>query len=168
MPSTMRYHSRRGFKMDMALIGDVANIFAALGIILTLGFLAFEQHKNTEQAKIDTWNRVMQGLRETRRRTDSPHVADVIARGRIDYFALSAAERLTFGFFHEELLLDYDPLLHHPDKLAVSRPRASIIAAFSGYLCFPGAKAWWLQSNARTRWPEHMVEAIDEALLACG
>ena len=75
--------------MDMALIGDVANIFAALGIILTLGFLAFEQHKNTQQAKIDTWNRVMQGLRETRRRTDSPHVADVIARGRIDYFSLS-------------------------------------------------------------------------------
>mgnify|MGYP006863757556 CR=1 FL=1 len=67
--------------MEMALISDIADTIAALGIILTLGFLAFEQHKNTEQAKIETWNLVMQGIRETRRRTDSPHVADVIARG---------------------------------------------------------------------------------------
>ena len=90
--------------MEMALISDIADTIAALGIILTLGFLAFEQHKNTEQAKIETWNLVMQGIRETRRRTDSPHVADVIARGRSDYYALTEADRITFGFFHEELL----------------------------------------------------------------
>lgn len=151
--------------MDMAMISDLADTVAALGIILTLGFLAFEQHKNTEQAKIDTWNLVMQGIRETRRRTDSPHVADVIARGRVDYFALTEADRITFGFFHEELLLDYDPHLVHAQKLAVSRSRASIIAAFGEYLSYPGARAWWLQSGPRKRWPPHMVEAIEEALL---
>ena len=109
----------------------------------------------------------MQGIRETRRRTDSPHVADVIARGRSDYYALTEADRITFGFFHEELLLDYDPHLVHAQKLAVSRSRASIIAAFSEYLCYPGARAWWLQSGPRKRWPPHMVEAVEDALLHC-
>jgi hypothetical protein len=59
---------------------------------------------------MSNWKAVLPGLREHKRRTDHPYVADLIERGRKDFEALSEAEKLTFGYWMEELAQCYDGL----------------------------------------------------------
>lgn len=152
--------------MSVTQIADIADLIAALGIVVTLGFPAFETRKNTRQAKIMNWHVTMQSIKETRRRTDSPHLADVVERDRRSFGALSAAEKITFGFFLEEMLLDYDPFIVHGNEIAVGRRYTlrAVKGAYSEFLGHPGAIEWWEQSGPKNRWPPHIVKEIEEAV----
>lgn len=152
--------------MTMSQFADIADLLAALGIINSLGFLAFELRKSSRQERISNWQSTMSGLREARRRTDDPHVADVVTRGRVSFYDLSDQDRLTFGFWMEELLLAHDPFLAHPEQILVS-PEATRIAtlgAFREYFAQKGAREWWLQSPVRKRWPPHIRNVIEGAI----
>ena len=154
--------------MNFSEIAVIADLIAAGAIVVTLAALAYEMHKNARQMKITNWHATMQSIKETRRRTDNPHVADVITRGGADFFALSDAEQLTFGNFIQEQLLDYDPFIVHSDEVAVSREHTlrAVRLAYRDFLASPGARQWWHQSDVKKRWPPHLTSAVNEAVEA--
>ena len=149
--------------MTLADAGSVANLVAALGVIASLLLLVWELRKSTEQSRLANWHAAVTALREHKRRTDDRWVADVIARGRVNYDDLSIAEKITFGYWMEELLQGFDALLLFGRSSVVSRNetyRASV-GAFRYHFAFPGCKAWWLQSGLASRWPRHLVDAVE-------
>ena len=128
-----------------------------------------ELRKSNEQGRLNNWHAAVTALREHKRRTDDPRVADVIARGRASYEALSISERITFGYWMEELLQSYDALLLFGGSSVVGREETyrAVVGAFGHHFEFPGCKAWWRQSGLDNRWPGHIVEAVEKSMTGC-
>lgn len=152
--------------MTMSMLADIADLLAALGVISSLVFVAFEIRKSSEQARLSNWNAVLAGLREHKRRTDDPHVADLVVRGRADFAGLSEADKIAFGYWMEELIQGFDGLIVHQNSLAVNRAesRRAAIGAFTMHFSFPGVRAWYQWSGVAHRWPTQLIEAIEEGI----
>ncbi|UCE32117.1 MAG: hypothetical protein JSW68_04080 [Burkholderiales bacterium] len=150
--------------MTISVLADLADLLAALGVISSLVFVAFEIRKSSEQARLSNWNSVLSGLREHKRRTDDPRVADLIVRGRADFEGLSEADKLAFGFWMEELIQCFDGLIVHQNSIAVSpdESRRAAVGAFAMHFSFPGCRAWYQWSGIEHRWPKHLIDAIEE------
>jgi hypothetical protein len=149
--------------LTLSDVASVANLVAALGVIGSLLLLVWELRKSTEQGRLTNWHSAVTALREHKRRTDDPWVADVIARGRVSFDDLSTAEKITFGYWMEELLQGFDALLLFGSSAVVSRNETyrATVGAFRYHFGFPGCKTWWRQSGLDSRWPRHLVEAIE-------
>ncbi|HSG76809.1 MAG TPA: hypothetical protein VLA30_11815 [Burkholderiales bacterium] len=152
--------------MTLSETASVANLIAAFGVIGSLLLLVIELRKSNEQGRLNNWHAAVTALREHKRRTDDPRVADVIARGRASYEDLSISEKITFGYWMEELLQGYDALLLFGNSAAVSREETyrAVVGAFRHHFEFPGCKAWWRQSGLDSRWPRHIVEAVETSM----
>jgi len=152
--------------MTLSDVASVANLIAAFGVIASLLLLVWELRKSTEQGRLNNWHAAVTALREHKRRTDDPWVADVIARGRVSFNDLGTAEKITFGYWMEELLQAYDALLVFGGSAAVGREETyrAVVGAFRHHFGFPGCKAWWRQSGLDSRWPRHIVEAVKSSM----
>ena len=152
--------------MTLSALANIADLLGALGIIASVTFVAFEIRKSSEQARMSNWNAVLSALREHKRRTDDPYVADLVVRGRRDFDALADAEKLTFGFWMEELVQCYDGLIVHENAIAVDpvESRRAAVGAFALHFSFPGCLAWYRWSGIEHRWPRQLIEAIEEGI----
>lgn len=152
--------------MTLSVLADIADLLAALGVISSLIFVAFEIRKSSEQARLSNWNSVLSGLREHKRRTDDPHVADLVVRGRADFDGLSDADKLAFGYWMEELIQGFDGLIVHEGSLAVNREesRRAAVGAFAAHFAFPGVREWYQWSGIAHRWPRKLIDAIEEGI----
>jgi len=152
--------------MTLSTLANIADLLAALGIIASVIFVAFEVRKSSEQARMSNWNAVLSSLREHKRRTDDPYVADLVVRGRKDFEALTEAEKLTFGYWMEELLQCYDGLIVHENAIAVGvgESRRAAVGAFALHFSYPGCLAWYRWSGIEHRWPRKLIEAIEEGI----
>lgn len=152
--------------MTLSALANIADLLAALGIIASVIFVAFELRKASEQARMSNWNAVLSGLREHKRRTDDPYIADLVVRGRNDFEALTDAEKLTFGYWMEELVQCYDGLIVHEKAIAVGpgEARRAAVGAFALHFSYPGCLAWYRWSGVARRWPRQLIEAIEEGI----
>ena len=152
--------------MTLSTLGSIADLLAACGVIASLVFVAFEIRKSSEQARMSNWNAVLSGLREHKRRTDDPHVADLVVRGRADFDALTEAEKLAFGYWMEEMVQGYDGLIVHQKAIAVGAgaARKAAVGAFALQFSYPGSLAWYHWSGVKDRWPVPLIEAIEEGI----
>ena len=152
--------------MTLSQFADIADLLAALGIMLTIVFLALEIRKSSRQEKIANWQTTISGIREARRRTDDPIVADIVVRGRKSFNELSEPEQVTFGFWMEDMILAHDPYLVHPDQIMVAREETlkATEGAFREYFVHKGSQEWWNQSYVKKRWPQHLTSRINSAI----
>ena len=152
--------------MTLSTLADIADLLAAAGVIGSLLFVAFEIRKSSEQARMSNWTAVLAGLREHKRRTDDPHVADLVVRGRADFNALSEADKLAFGYWMEEMVQGYDGLIVHQSSIAVGREAArhAAISAFALHFSHPGCRDWYDWSGVKDRWQKPLIAAMEEGL----
>ena len=153
---------------SLSTIADYADLLAALGVIGSLVFVAFELRKSSEQARLNNWNAVLSGLHEHKRRTDNPVVAELVVKGRSDFAALTDAEKLAFSNWMDELVQSYEGFLVHQSSMTISavESRKAAIGALAMHFAFPGCVEWYEWSGARKRWPGHLIEAIEEGIAA--
>lgn len=152
--------------MTLTQIADIADLLAAFGIIVTLGFLAWEMRKNAEQTRLGNWHSTLSALREQKRRTDDPTVADIIDRGRANFDALTGAEKITFGYWMEEwaqamegLLVSSATSVHGREEM-----RHAALSNFAAMFAHPGCRQWWRWSGLEHRWPRALVKEIEGAI----
>jgi len=145
----------------------VSGVIAAVAVIASLLFVGFQVRNSSEQARLANWNSVLSGLREHKRRTDNPHVANIIVRGRTKFESLTEEEKLSFGFWMEEMVQCYDGLIVHQNSIAVGalQARRAAVGAFAFHFSYPGCLAWYHWSGIEKRWPEKLIEAIEEGIL---
>jgi len=152
--------------MTLSQFADIADLLAALGIVVTLGFLAYEMRQNAEQARLTNWHSTLDAIRGHKRRTDDLALSDVIDRGRQDFDALSGAEKIAFGYWMEEWCQAMEGLLV-ANRAAVHRQDQMKRAASGNYKAMfrhPGCRQWWHWSGLSARWPDPLVEAIEGAI----
>lgn len=152
--------------MTLSNVANIADLVAALGIILSLLLVASEMRKNNAQARLSNWHSVLAALREHKRRTDVGEMADVLARGREDYDSLKPGEKIMFGQWMEELLQANEGLLQFRDASIIPREQLvrTATANFRWHFAFPGCRAWWRDSGLSDRWPNVLASAINDAV----
>lgn len=152
--------------MTLSQIADVADLLAAFGIIVTLAFLVYEMRQNAQQTRLSNWNSTLNALREHKRRTDDPYVADVVERGRADFNALKSSEQISFGYWMEEwcqamegLLLANSASIHRHDMM-----KRAALENYNTMFRHLGCRQWWRSSGLAQRWPDSLVQAIENAI----
>lgn len=152
--------------MTLTHIADIADLLAAFGIIVTLGFLVYELRQNAHQTRLTNWNFTLSALREHKRRTDNLAIADVIDRGRLDFNALNGAEKIAFGYWMEEWCQAMEGLMV-ANSASVHRHDMMLRAALGNFdvmFKHPGCPQWWRWSGQAARWPKPLVDAIETAI----
>lgn len=154
--------------MTLSQIAAIADLLAAAGVIASLIFVGYEMRRSSEQARVANWHSVLSALREQKRRTDDPVVADVLHRGRQDFDALSDSEKIMFGYWMEEWLQAQEGLIvfrhvsaHSPEDL-LRGARTNLRHMFAN----PGCLKWWRDSGLANRWPPNLVKEVEAAIEA--
>lgn len=163
-PAPMIRPGRRlGEAMHLSNLADLADLLAALGVIISLVFVVLELRRNTHAIKQSNWDNWVD--REQRIGSDiaDPHLSDVIARGRQSYFALSPADRLAFGRYHVVLTTQIEAIILKSEEQENYDPALSE-TAFRYYFGFPGTREWFAEYRRILWFPAYLIVAIDKAI----
>jgi len=131
--------------MDWEAIGAIGEILSAVGVIVTLGYLAvqirhsnklatWETHQSSVTANANTLNAIM----------IDPGVAKIYRTGFMDPDQLDEVEKIRFNQLVTQMVLNFKDILDAYDKGMFDFPTYQ---AWQGYLCshlnMPGGKRWW-------------------------
>jgi hypothetical protein len=128
--------------MTLAQITVLAELLAAVGVIASLMFVAFEIRKNTAQMRQANWGNAADRFNAVCAQTDDIELAKLVVKGRQSYHDLSEAEKVSFGHYLEQLCIAIEALLVHGESLAHGREVMMALAKrhLAFHLGFPGAK----------------------------
>ena len=82
-------------------VSAVADLVAAIAIVLSLCFVAWELHQTRVQSELSNWRDILASLTSFKAITNDLDFAAFLVRGQEDYHALSGAEKLSFGQYCE-------------------------------------------------------------------
>ncbi|MDG4648227.1 hypothetical protein P6F26_07205 [Roseibacterium sp. SDUM158017] len=152
--------------MDLSVLGDIADVIAALAIILSLVFVGYELHQNRTQAELSNWREILQTLVDYKGLTNDPEFAEFVTRAHADYGDLSEAERLRFGMYLEQGVHIIGNFLKHNQALPkkLEGLEAAVASMFIDMLTTPGGAAWWAESRSRGRFMPATYRTVDDIL----
>ena len=133
--------------MNWDAIGAAAELLGAIGVILSLVYLAGQIRQNTRAQKRANLGDIAADLAATMRQTSSnPELAGLVLRGFADLGSLDSTERLQFDSYLYGFLAALERALI--DGRAGDYPEeqlAPIRIAVAGFLRTGGGRAWWEQ-----------------------
>lgn len=150
--------------MNWDALGAIAELLGALGVIVTLGYLALQIRQNTAVVRTSSFQELMKGISNfTASISQNAEVADIYLRGLASYDDLSEIEKIRFHTLMTEPFtnaqLSYQ--LHKRGLIDVQL-YAGYLSSFSGLLHSPGVRQWWLSS--KTWFHQDFRKFIDEKL----
>ena len=100
--------------MNREAIGAVGEMLGAIGVIVTLGYLAVQIRQNTRSVRASSYHAVVTNLSNLAADMgrDAP-VADLFVRGVSDLQALSPTEQGQFAFLCLSVFRNYENLFYH-------------------------------------------------------
>ncbi len=143
----------------------LAEIVSALGVIVTLLYLAKEVRDLRKRTLFDSLQNVRKEFLDLFDRTTStPEIADIFARGLNDMKSLSKAE---MGCFHSHLHAMHHGFgsvwnLYNAGQLAEAE-MVGVRNIFLSYLLTPGGREWW--DSIKPIPPPYYIRYIGDALL---
>ena len=152
--------------MDLAQITVLAELLAAVGVIASLIFVAFEIRKNAAQARQANWGNAADRFNAVYSQTGDIELAKLVVKGRQSYHDLSEAEKVSFGHYLEQICIAIEALLVHGESLAHGREVMMALAKkhLEFHLGFPGARQWYDEFDEQRGYPPAMREFIREAI----
>ena len=152
--------------MPLSSIADIADLIAALAIIVSLAFVAFELRMTRKQSELSNWREVLQTFTDYKSATNDIAFAAFLVRAHQDYTALDPAEKMSFGLFLEQGIHIGGNFLKHNDSL----PRKlvgldeAIMNTLAEMLTTPGGAAWWAEAHDRKRFMHDTFIVVDGLL----
>ena len=150
--------------MNVSDIADFADILAAIGVIASLLFVAFQVRRNTKAIRNQHFEATLDHLASQFSRSLDERVATIIDKGRKNFNDLSDPEKLTFGAWANEYIMGASRLtsfeqqgLLDPEIAAMAKRR------LNWFFKSPGMSQWWGDAD-RHPVPVHFEAAIDEVL----
>ncbi len=152
--------------MTLTELADLADVLAALGVIASLIFVAFEIRKNTTQSRLANWGSLVDRYNEVYSQTDDIQVANLVAKGRKDYHALSEGERISFGHYLEQMCLANEGLLTLAEVQVHGKEEnfALFRKHIRFHLGFKGAREWFDEFEQQRGFPPQFRKAIHDAI----
>lgn len=155
--------------MSFSDIAPVADLLAALGVMITVAVLAYELHQTRKQTELSNWRDLLQTMVEYKGLTMDAEFAEFVDRAHLDYDALTLAEKRRFGMFLEQGIHIYGNFLKHNDSLP--RKLEGLDDAVANYyhdmLATPGGAAWYAETRSLGHFMPGTYKTID-AILAAG
>jgi hypothetical protein len=133
--------------MNWDAIGAVAELLGAIGVIVSLMYLAAQIRRNTRVQKRTNLRDIANELATTARciATDS-ELASLVLRGYADLGSLDPVERFSYDNFMYAFIANFENALF--DARSGDYPEEELVpmrAAIVGYLGTDGGHAWWEQ-----------------------
>ena len=150
--------------MSPSTVAAFADVLAALGVIASLLFLAFQVRQNTQAMRNQHWQAVVDRVMDNAARPVEQGAAATIAGGKADYRALDAAGQEAFSAWAFEFIVANDRNISF-GKQGLLEPDVAAMGErnLAWFFNFPGARQWW-RSKDRRPVPASFEVIIDEAL----
>lgn len=157
--------------MNWDAIGAIAELLGALGVIISLAYLATQIRQNTRQigehsrelriAAIDAIANSFSRFRDPLIR--DPELAALWIRGLEDYDALDDVERIRVGRLLQELFFAHqNTWSRHMEGATTKAAWLDHRQAIAGNLRHPGIRTWWAET--RSIYADDFEEVIEELL----
>jgi len=88
--------------MSLNQLADIADLIAALGVIGSLLFLAFELRLSNKETRMANWRQLLDSFREYKAVTNDVAFSELIERGNNSFNNLNAAEQRSYGQYLEQ------------------------------------------------------------------
>ena len=155
--------------MSLSQIGSIADILAAVGVICSLLFLAYELRISNRETRMANWRQLLDSFREYKAVTNDLALSEVIERGAADYHALAPHEKRSFGQYLEQGIHVIGNFSKHswtmPNELVglETATRNSMLELLNT----PGARQWWAEYKPKGKLMPETYRVVD-AILADG
>jgi hypothetical protein len=136
--------------MNWEAIGAIAELFGAIGVVISFVYLAHQIRQNTQaQIRSNEWEVSRELTTNIRQFSSDADLAAVALRGFSDLNSLNHVERYRFDCAFYPWLAGFERALldarggHYPDEFV-----RTINTAIAAYLRTDGGRAWWEQRRA--------------------
>jgi UDP-2,3-diacylglucosamine pyrophosphatase LpxH len=151
--------------MDLAQMADLADVLAGFGVIASLLFVAYELRKNTAEATHKRWESLVDRHLELFRQTSGEGLADVILRGREDYDALSASDRIVFGDYYNQFVETFETIVvAGRDQVHGDELKPLVEKYLQTWFRYPGARQWWKEFSVSLGVSPRMEKTVNAAI----
>jgi hypothetical protein len=152
-----------GYVMNWNAIGAVGELLGAMGVIISLVYLAVQIRRNTRTQKRANVGDIATELATTARCTATdPELASLLLRGYSDIGSLNSVERYRFDTFLYAFIANFERALI--DARGGDYPEEQLVplrAAIAGFLGTDGGRAWWEQTRTWfTLFGQQSIDAI--------
>ena len=152
--------------MTLSDLSDLSQILGSLGVIFSLIFVALELRKNTAQSRLANYGDMVNRFMSVFSMTNDPELAKLVARGRKSYMDLADDEKISYGYYLENICIAFEGLLHY-DRAVVHKAgesRGMFNRHIRYQLGFPGAREWFDWFERERGFPPALMIAIHAAL----
>lgn len=88
--------------MNLSQLADIADLLAALGVVGSLLFLAFELRISNKENRMANWRQLLDSFREYKAITNNVEFSELIERANKSFDDLTAAEKRSYGQYLEQ------------------------------------------------------------------
>ena len=150
--------------MNLSQVADIADLLAALGIILTLVFLAMQIKQNTKAVQNTRWESYLDRLANSFARPMDEHVAEVLVKGNKSYIGLNETEKQIYSAWANEYMLSAALLFTYRDQSVLGSVATNTASRrLDWFFGVPGNIEWW-RDKRRHPIPQAVEEMIDRWL----
>mgnify|MGYP003684413365 FL=1 len=150
----------------MISIGDMAQLVAAIGVILSMLNVARQIKNNTKQAILTNWGVLSERYMSVYRQGANLEFADVIVRGHENYDELTNSEKIAFGFFLENACIANEGALVMSKD--AHRDDDSMVELFNRHIRWhigsKGGRRWFEEFERQRAFPSDLSKAIHLAI----
>jgi hypothetical protein len=131
--------------MNWEAIGAIGEVLGALGVIITLAYLAIQIRQNTRSQRVDSYARSLDRVTSLQARmSDNPKLGAILLKGVLDSNALSRQERVQFTWAFYEMFSGFEFIFHQAESGTLPKDVWNRWAeTLFWWLSFPGVRAWW-------------------------
>ena len=152
--------------MSLAVLADIADLLAALGVIASLLFLALELRRSNRDTRQANWRALLDSYRSFKALTNDLAFAEFVVRARQSWPDLSPAEKLSFEHYQEQGIHVMGNFFKHASTMPgdLTGLTRAVEICMIDHLSGPGARAWYHDNRARGRLMPATYRNIDDIL----
>jgi hypothetical protein len=130
---------------DLQSLANIGEIIGAVGVVLSLIYLAVQVRQNTQAQRTENYSRALDRLAAMQSMlSQNDEISLIFSKGALDTSKLTAQERMRFTWAMYEAFGAFEFMFHasKTDEIPeeVWRRWSSAVA---WWLTFPGVQAWW-------------------------
>lgn len=152
--------------MSLSQLAPIADILAALGVILSLIFLAYELRQNRKQSELANWRDLLESLSNFKGLSNNLDFAEFLERAERDYDALTPAEKRAFGMYLEQGIHIIGNFVKHNDTIPnkLVGMEGALHSLLRDLLNNKGARTWWIETKPKGRFMPQTYVMVDTVL----
>ena len=137
--------------MNWNAIGAIATVASAIGVLLSVLYLAAQVKKNTVESRIARGQNLIAAVSDVSALIATNHeLSEIVRAGMLDYEALNEIDKFRFSFLFFSFMAKYD--FSYQQRIAGRIDDAlwtQTTYEISTFLKLPGANQWWEKDKAR-------------------